>query len=532
MKTASIPKTYIKLKEQYKSYMINKKGKLNSSPNYALNGFFLFLLEKNINLFHLSVKDVNSFKRYLMKKYEKIKTVKNVLSNTRSFYKYLKEIGKVEVDPFHEIKLSNREKKKEQYRAVLNTWQLSFINQKPLINQGTALNAMRRLAIFCSKEKLDLLKLELKEAIAFSTHLKELKDEKGNLFYIKKTCSKLINQARLFYEYLTENEVVNKNPFLQLKLLEEVKKKNETMKDFDKLQIEFLKKAEKVLKGYQSYKFTFRVLNQYCSENEKNYLSFKYKEATEYRTYLLSENTKNYSRSTINGFLCNLTNYYTFLKRKNRIAINPFIDIKKISVKKELPKNLPGEKKLNGALRRLSCFWTKKDLYQKAAMYRAHLVAELMYSTGMSSGEVKRTLIKDIDFNRGIIKVQKNKETNECILNEYVSKLLRIYMDEIREPLLKFYRNEGNDLLFGSVSMLGNQVNKVFDKEVKKLKLNTQLIRYILGYHLIKSGIDLRFIQDILRHKKLESTQKLLKLDKRSLRNIIDRFHPRCKMEE
>jgi len=58
-------------------------------------------------------------------------------------------------------------------------------------------------------------------------------------------------------------------------------------------------------------------------------------------------------------------------------------------------------------------------------------------------------------------------------------------------------------------------------------KFTSHNFRHCLGFHLLRRGCDMRYIQLILGHDDLKSTTIYTKVDKNDLKNELDRFHPR-----
>jgi integrase/recombinase XerD len=51
--------------------------------------------------------------------------------------------------------------------------------------------------------------------------------------------------------------------------------------------------------------------------------------------------------------------------------------------------------------------------------------------------------------------------------------------------------------------------------------------RHALGYHLLRSGCSLRYIQGILGHEKIRTTEIYTKVDSEDVREVLDAYHPR-----
>jgi integrase/recombinase XerD len=173
-----------------------------------------------------------------------------------------------------------------------------------------------------------------------------------------------------------------------------------------------------------------------------------------------------------------------------------------------------------------------RTLTEKRQLYKAHVIGELMYSTGMRVNEVASLKEKDINFYRGIVTVYDSKtgKKREAILNTFAGKVVEIYVNQTR-PFVMFGKNNADTaLLFGAKTNLRTWLNGILDRESKNLglgKFTTHNFRHAVGYHLLRGGCDIRFIQEILGHEALHSTQVYTKVDKEDLKNVIDTYHPR-----
>ena len=85
----------------------------------------------------------------------------------------------------------------------------------------------------------------------------------------------------------------------------------------------------------------------------------------------------------------------------------------------------------------LSRFWEHKHVRIRRQYYKAHVMAELMYATGMRIGEVLALKAEDVDFNNKTITVKQGKGGKERIayLNGYAASVLKIYITEMKEVI-------------------------------------------------------------------------------------------------
>jgi site-specific recombinase XerD len=305
-------------------------------------------------------------------------------------------------------------------------------------------------------------------------------------------------------------------------------------------------KQSEILKEYLSFLHTqgvkttnhksgVRMFLSYANAAGIDILRLRIAEAQEFQLYLATKTKDDgkiaLSKVTVSSIVDRVRRFYDYLKKRKLIHANPFNEIQKIKVVKGFPRNILNEGNMDKFLRHLKEFWKGENLFERRRLYRAHVIAELMYSTGARINEVTKLDANDIDFTRNTVLVRDSKtgKSRECILNEYASKILRIYIDDMRECVMTASRRKGNPL-FGGNESLTIWLNGILNKESERLgmgRFTSHNFRHAVGYHLLRAGCDIRYIKEILGHEDLGTTQVYTKVDKEDLRNIIDEFHPR-----
>ena len=278
---------------------------------------------------------------------------------------------------------------------------------------------------------------------------------------------------------------------------------------------------------------------KYIEDVDLDYAYVTLQDAQNYQEYLttLGRNGRPsgklfYCTVTVITAIGRLTSFYTYLTKRNISIYNPFHGIVKLRREKTLPKNILNEENMGTLLSRLKNFMNGKDLNEKRQLYKAHVIAELMYSTGARINEVMSLRASDIDFNCGTVKLKDSKtgKTRSGILNSFALHVLRLYLDEMREDVLFLKNGADISLLFGSGSHLIIWINEIVNRESVKLTLGhfaSHNFRHAFGAHLLKNGCDIRYIQELLGHVRLGTTQVYTKVVKDDLRAVLDNFHPR-----
>jgi len=291
-------------------------------------------------------------------------------------------------------------------------------------------------------------------------------------------------------------------------------------------------KANNNKNSLRTLKSKLKKLKKYLAELCLEPGQLGVRQAQSFTAWLKEQKTKqggSYKQNTLCRFTGVATGFYEYLKQQNVIACNPFKEIQKVKMEKYLPRHLLKPKEMNELLTALEDFNLEKDFYTKIRMYKSHVLSELLYSTALRINEAAGIIVDDVDIERGEITVKdsKSKKKRVVFLNEYAKAVLRIYVEQMREWVI--YRDTA--LLFGTGSeRLGNVLNTVLHKVCSRNKTNiltSHSFRHCVGYHLLKAGCDIRFIQSLLGHEKLKSTQVYTKVDKEDLKQVLDAFHPR-----
>ena len=135
--------------------------------------------------------------------------------------------------------------------------------------------------------------------------------------------------------------------------------------------------------------------------------------------------------------------------------------------------------------------------------YRAAL--SLAYATGLRVSEVVSLKVTDIDSNRMVVRVEQGKGSKDryVMLSPYLLTLLRQWWKELEPELWLFpsYQNR---------HMSARQLHRICQETAKragiKKRVSPHTLRHSFATHLLERGIDIRVIQAMLGHKKLDTT--------------------------
>ncbi|MTI71206.1 MAG: integrase [Firmicutes bacterium] len=281
-----------------------------------------------------------------------------------------------------------------------------------------------------------------------------------------------------------------------------------TLIDFKKLyKIDINKEKNEMyklltLKGYsEKTKISYighlkRFLEYYDVKTEK--LTKEHVER--YMYHLLQD--KNNSHSFVNQTLSSLKIYYDEILKKGRILYN----IPRPKKEKKLPKIL-SEMEVKNILNNI------KNLKHKAILY-------IVYSSGLRVSEVAKLKVKDIDSSRMLIHVVqgKGKKDRYTMLSNATLNILREYSRSYKPKNWLFPGgNEGKHITERTIQRVFKNAcaNANINKEV-----SIHVLRHSFATHLLESGTDLRYIQELLGHKSSKTTEIYTHVSKTNISNI------------
>lgn len=227
---------------------------------------------------------------------------------------------------------------------------------------------------------------------------------------------------------------------------------------------------------------------------------------------------KGLSVSTVLRRMSSIKHFYNFLFSEKLISfqINKFDKPKTI---KTLPTCLSNEE-VEDLLAVPDT--TKADGARDAAML------ELMYSTGMRVSELLNLKLKDINFEKRVIKIiGKGKKTRIIPFGDYAYEKLMYYYDNYRKHNIK-----GNDNY-----VFLNRYGKVLSRQyfflrIKKYALlaginkniSPHTLRHSFATHMLDSQAELRAVQEMLGHTNLATTQIYTHVSTRRILEAYDLY--------
>lgn len=243
-------------------------------------------------------------------------------------------------------------------------------------------------------------------------------------------------------------------------------------------------------------------------------------------TYIVSMNAVLKPRS-VKRKIASLRAYYNYLEQENLIEYNPFYRLR-VDVKAplQLPRTIPQRviaQMLSVAHLDLQAAGTSAC---KCIALRNAAVLELLFSSGIRVSELCNLNVEDIDLAEGTIRVF-GKGAKERILQighpDVLSILQRYQSEEYSTGA--FFRNRNGTRL--SDQSVRNIVNRYALRVHAPLHITPHMFRHSFATLLMEENVDIRYIQQILGHSSITTTQIYTHVSMKKQREIMTQSNPR-----
>ena len=236
--------------------------------------------------------------------------------------------------------------------------------------------------------------------------------------------------------------------------------------------------SPKTIKSYLAY------LKEYFSLRHFDYLT---PDVEHIRRFLLRKEERGYASQTINLALNSIKFYYYEVAKWG-----DKIEIRFAKKSKKLPVVLS-----HGEIERL---------IEVTGNKKHQLILALAYGAGLRISEVVNLRVRDIDLERGVIHIKeaKGRKDRLTVLPE------RLLID----ITVAMRGKAGTDYLLGSErggKLSVRAVSKIFEHAMQKAGVQKPAtfhsLRHSFATHLLENGTDIRYIQKLLGHSSIRTTE-------------------------
>ncbi len=261
-------------------------------------------------------------------------------------------------------------------------------------------------------------------------------------------------------------------------------------------------------------------------------LSVKKEDILAYLNYLTGVYKTRQGKSLSQGTKAEMVNavkmFFQFLTRFEYIPKDITIYIDSVKYGRGLPKTILTRDEIDMILK-------LPDL-NTAIGLRDRAILETLYSTGMRATELRMLKEEDIDFTQGMVRINypKGGVSRQRIVP--IGKAALYYVLQYIEKGRRSLQNGTTDILFLSHTGKGlrnSDLRTIIKKYVFKAKIRknitTHSLRISCATEMLRNNADIRYIQQLLGHRQISTTQIYTRIMPIDLKKIHSQTHPREK---
>jgi len=274
----------------------------------------------------------------------------------------------------------------------------------------------------------------------------------------------------------------------------------------------------------RAYRADLNQLLEHCSRIE-DWKGFSQTDLLELRGFLAELRKKGLTNRSVARKMATLRCFWAYLQSHGFCKRNPAALLETPPLGRTLPLVLSMEE-----AERL----VKAPGESGTLRLRDHAILELFYSAGIRVSELTGLRLEDLDLKQRITKVQgKGKKERLAPFGNHARQALERYL-ETRATLIRDQENPTQ------IVFLNHRGKPISTRSVRRLvkryvplarvdrNVSPHTLRHSFATHLLDSGADIRFVQELLGHSGLSSTQIYTHLSLQKLNAVYDQSHPRA----
>jgi len=224
------------------------------------------------------------------------------------------------------------------------------------------------------------------------------------------------------------------------------------------------------------------------------------------------------------GLLHPLTSWFRWMVRERHLLYNPAADL-------ELPKKPALLPKTILTVAQVEHILNQADVHSPLGI-RDRAIMETFYSAGARRMELMALKLYDVDTERGTVMIRQGKGRKDRFipLGERACAWIERYRVEVR-PTLSTAQDDQVLFLddFGrpmSARFIGDLMRRYVEHAGITTPGACHVFRHAMATHMLENGADIRYIQVMLGHANLETTQIYTRVSMTKLKEIHSATHP------
>lgn len=298
------------------------------------------------------------------------------------------------------------------------------------------------------------------------------------------------------------------------------------MKNLASLISSYIEVVEHIKKLSRNTIKAYRIDLQQFASFTKNILADK----DTIKRYIVHLNQQFAPRS-VKRKIASVRAFYHELSISGIVSKNPFDQLQiRIQTPKQLPRTIPQQ--IIQSI--LQTAYSEYSDGNRIAL-RNIMVLELLFNTGLRVSELcslsSDNFSLDSDGLHLLIHGKGNKERMIQLVTPELLKLSKLYCQTYSQQI------QQNGAIFynrNKKQISPQSVQRIINKYVKKLNLKTHItphmFRHTFATSLLEAGMDIRYIQSLLGHSSISTTQIYTHVSTKHQTILLNELHPRSKM--
>jgi integrase/recombinase XerD len=240
------------------------------------------------------------------------------------------------------------------------------------------------------------------------------------------------------------------------------------------------------------------------------------------------------SHQTQSKRLISVRAFFQWMARQHHLLYNPASELELPRQQQRLPRHILSVAEVEQVLN--ACI--DGDVSTDPLGLRDRAMLETLYSTGMRRAEITGLRVDDVDFNRGTVFVRLGKGAKDRVvpIGERACRWIERYLFKVRPELVDVDDDGALFLAKHGQGMQAKQLSVIVRGAIAAAKLERfqdthpnaacHLLRHACATHMLENGADIRYIQALLGHADLSTTEVYTRVSIQQLKAVHDRTHP------
>lgn len=268
-----------------------------------------------------------------------------------------------------------------------------------------------------------------------------------------------------------------------------------------------------------------RDLKEFISFLEKTEIpSFTMVNKTTILAYNYEMKKQKKADSTISRSMASLRAFFQYLIQTGELSESPTFGIELPKLEKKSPEYLLVEEVE---------LLLKQPKEKSVKGLRDSAMIELLYATGIRVSELVTLKEKDINLTLEYVECKNENKVRILPFGKKAKEAIEAYLKTSRPILAE--KGSHKDVLF--LNCFGNPMTrqgfwKIIKGYAKKAgiekSITPHMLRHSFAMHLLENGATLEFVQEMLGHSDISTTQVYLRTEKENVKNVYAKVHPRA----